>query len=150
MQDQNQQTFRKIPILLILLFIVSAVVLLFTFGAIKYGWLFLKAQQITNAARQGARMAFLPDVPDPNVIKAVINMLAEKNIDVNDNDITITPVNVPVDGQPARPAPDDRPDMDWKEQIIPDDHPNITKIDIWKLQPLPSEASCGRRRDILG
>ena len=95
-------------------------------------------------------MAFLTDVPDPNVIETVINMLAEKNIDVNDNDITITPVNVPVDGQPTRPAPDDRPDMDWKEQIIPDDHPNIAKIDNWKLQPLLSEASCSFKMDYLG
>ncbi len=36
--------------------LVLPILLLVTFGAIKYGWLFLKAQQITNAARHGARI----------------------------------------------------------------------------------------------
>ncbi len=36
-------------------------VLLVMLGAIEYGWLFFNVQQITNAARQGARVAILPD-----------------------------------------------------------------------------------------
>ncbi len=32
------------------------------FGVIEYGWLFLKAEQIANAARNGARQAVLPSV----------------------------------------------------------------------------------------
>ena len=81
--------------------LVLPILILVTFGAIKYGWLFLKAQQITNAARYGARMAALPDVTVPDVKASVINMLAEKNIDANDNDIEILPVDVSVDGHPA-------------------------------------------------
>ena len=128
MQDQNQQAFRKkLPIPLVLLITVGTVVLLFTFGAIKYGWLFLKAQQITNAARQGARMATLPDI---NVIVDIIRQ-QDKPIDLMDS------------------VPDDRPDIDRKEQLIPDDHPDIAKIDNWKLQPLLPEASCSCRMDDL-
>jgi Flp pilus assembly protein TadG len=37
--------------------IVFPVLLLLTLGAIEYGWLFYNIQQITNAARQGARTA---------------------------------------------------------------------------------------------
>ncbi|MHC4438915.1 MAG: TadE/TadG family type IV pilus assembly protein [Planctomycetota bacterium] len=74
--------------------LVLPLLLLVTFGAIKYGWLFLKAQQITNAARNGARMAAMPDVLDPNVKASVINLLATTNIDANDNDIDINPVTV--------------------------------------------------------
>jgi len=81
--------------------LVLPILILVTFGAIKYGWLFLKAQHITNAARQGARMAALPDVPDPNVIESVINILAERNIDANSADIDISSVDVSVDGHPA-------------------------------------------------
>jgi len=39
--------------------LVLPVLLLVTFGAIRYGWFFLKLQQITNAARCGARTAIL-------------------------------------------------------------------------------------------
>ena len=81
--------------------LVLPILILVTFGAIKYGWLFLKAQQITNAARHGARMAALPDVTVPDAKVSVINMLAEKNIDANDNDIDISSVDVSVDGHPA-------------------------------------------------
>ena len=35
--------------------------MLLTMGAIEYGWFFLKQQQITNAARQGARIASTAD-----------------------------------------------------------------------------------------
>ena len=79
--------------------LVLPILLLVTFGAIKYGWLFLKAQQITNAARYGARMAALPDVTDTDVEVSVINLLAEKNIDANDNDIFIEPCDI--NGRPA-------------------------------------------------
>ena len=40
--------------------IVFPILLMLTLGAIEYGWLFLNAQQVTNAARQGARIAILP------------------------------------------------------------------------------------------
>jgi Flp pilus assembly protein TadG len=79
--------------------IVLPIILMVTFGAIKYGWLFLKTQQITNAARNGARMAALPDITDPNVSEMVISMLGKASIDANDSDITITPVSV--EGNPA-------------------------------------------------
>jgi Flp pilus assembly protein TadG len=36
-------------------------VLLVTFGALKYGWIFLKSQQLANCARQVARVAIRPD-----------------------------------------------------------------------------------------
>jgi hypothetical protein len=41
--------------------VVLPLLLMLVLGAIQYGWLFLKAQQIANAARQGARIAILPD-----------------------------------------------------------------------------------------
>lgn len=41
--------------------IVFPVLLLLTLGVIEYGWLFYNVQQITNAARQGARTAAVLD-----------------------------------------------------------------------------------------
>ena len=70
--------------------LVLPLMLLVTFGAIKYGWLFLKAQQITNAARHGARMAVLPDVSDSEVITSVTDVLAGAHIVVSGGEIVIT------------------------------------------------------------
>jgi Flp pilus assembly protein TadG len=41
--------------------IVLSLLMMLTLGALEYGWLFINAQQVTNAARQGARIAILPD-----------------------------------------------------------------------------------------
>jgi hypothetical protein len=51
--------------------VVFPLLLMVTLGALKYGWLFLRAQQITNAARQAARMAILPDA-NLDEVKAAI------------------------------------------------------------------------------
>ena len=40
--------------------LVFPLLLVLTLGVIEYGWMFLKQQQITNAARQGARLAATP------------------------------------------------------------------------------------------
>ena len=40
--------------------VILPLLLLLTFGALKYGWLFFKHQQVTNAARQMARVAIRP------------------------------------------------------------------------------------------
>jgi len=61
-----------------------------TFGAIKYGWLFLKAQQITNAARHGARMVVLPDVGIGDAVASMIDLLSQANITATEDDIAIT------------------------------------------------------------
>ena len=74
--------------------LVFPLLILITFGAIKYGWLFLKAQQITNATRYGARIAILPDATTTGVKTAIIDMLALANISIVPGNITITPVDI--------------------------------------------------------
>lgn len=77
--------------------LVLPILLMLTFGTIKYGWLFLKAQQITNAARYGARMATLPDTNFDDVKTSVIDLLNVVNgIVVNTDEVTITPIVLPV------------------------------------------------------
>ena len=74
--------------------LVFPLLILLTFGAIKYGWLFLKVQQITNATRYGARLAILPDATGDEVKTAIINMMTAANIPVTVDNITITPVDI--------------------------------------------------------
>ena len=74
--------------------IVLPLLLLLTLGGIKYGYLFLKAQQITNAARHGARMAILPGKTTDEVKAIIINMLGNANITVTADDIDFNPGDI--------------------------------------------------------
>jgi Flp pilus assembly protein TadG len=72
--------------------IVLLLLIMVTMGAIRYGWLFLKMQQITNAARQGARLAILPGVTTTNVTDAIDQLMAAAGIGTHS--VTITPGSV--------------------------------------------------------
>jgi len=72
--------------------IVFPLLLILTLGAIQYGWLFLKAQQITNAARQGARIAILPDVTaDDDVYPAIDALMTAAGLGSSGYTRTVTP-----------------------------------------------------------
>jgi Flp pilus assembly protein TadG len=60
--------------------LVFPVLLLLTFGVIHYGWLFLKAQQITNAARHGARVAIRPDATATQVTTEIAILMTDAGI----------------------------------------------------------------------
>ena len=71
--------------------IVFPLLLLVTLGAIRYGWIFLKAQQITNAARMGARTAVLPDADTTQVNAIIDSLMNAANINPDDCTVTISP-----------------------------------------------------------
>jgi len=50
--------------------------MLLTLGAIEYGWLFLKQQQITNAARQAARLASTADATNATVNSQITTLMS--------------------------------------------------------------------------
>ncbi len=61
--------------------IIMALLMMVTLGAIEYGWLFLKAQQLTNATRQAARIAILPDTgAQTRAAAALEEMLTRANL----------------------------------------------------------------------
>ena len=55
--------------------LVLPVLLLVTFGAIRYGWFFIKLQQITNAARCGARAASVYNANHTEVMNIISTLL---------------------------------------------------------------------------
>jgi len=85
--------------------IVLPLLLILVFGVIEYSWMFLKAGQISNAAREGARYAILLDITSleqvttsPSPLVASLN-----NADISMDKVTVsspTGVNVSV-GQPV-------------------------------------------------
>jgi len=76
--------------------LVFPLLLLLTLGGIRYGWLFLKAQQITNAARHGARIAILPGVTvNDDVLPAIQSLMESAGINSGDYSVTISPADFP-------------------------------------------------------
>jgi Flp pilus assembly protein TadG len=74
--------------------IVFPLLLLVTLGCLRYGWLFLKAEQITNAARMGARIGVLPDSTVDTVNAEISNLMIAANINPADCTVTITPLDI--------------------------------------------------------
>ena len=60
--------------------IVLPLLLLLTFGAFKYGWLFFKHQQIINTARQVARVAIRPGDRTTDIMAEFNRQVARCNI----------------------------------------------------------------------
>jgi Flp pilus assembly protein TadG len=52
-----------------------------SFAAMEYGWMFYKQQQITNAARQGARLGAMPNATSAQVTARVDAILTECGFD---------------------------------------------------------------------
>lgn len=57
--------------------LMMPLIILMTFALIKYGWLFVKVQQINNAARHGARVAARADSDDV-LVKSEVRLLMLK------------------------------------------------------------------------
>ncbi len=57
--------------------LMMPLVVLMTFALIKYGWLFVKVQQVNNAARHGARVAARADSND-GLVRDEIDLLMKK------------------------------------------------------------------------
>ncbi len=60
--------------------IVFPLLIVLTFGVIEYGWMFLKAHQITNAARNGCRFAVRPNVTTVDVEAVVAELMTSADI----------------------------------------------------------------------
>ena len=60
--------------------LVFPIILLIVFAIIEYGWLFMKFQHVTNAARAGARVGVRADSTDAEVAAEVGTILSAEGI----------------------------------------------------------------------
>lgn len=60
--------------------LILPVLVLLTFGVIEYGWMFMKAHQITSAAREGARAGARALSSNAEVTAAVTKVLSDAGI----------------------------------------------------------------------
>lgn len=74
--------------------LVFPILLLLTFGVIDYGWMFLKAEQITSAARHGARIAVRADATNADVLTAIDSLLDSAGLSGSGYVVTYTPSDV--------------------------------------------------------
>ena len=74
--------------------IVFPVLLTLTFGACEYGWLMLKAQEVANAARHGARTAAVAEATNDDVLSAVDALMASAGLEGADYTVSVDPVDI--------------------------------------------------------
>ncbi len=73
--------------------VVLPLLLVLILGLLEYGWLLLKAQQITNAARQGARTGARADATAAEVIAAVGDAMSAAGLDSSGYALTLSPAD---------------------------------------------------------
>jgi Flp pilus assembly protein TadG len=74
--------------------LILPILLILTFGMIEYSWMFLKDQNITNAARAGARIAATADGTNAQVTAAVNNLMTSYKLQNTGYTLTTSPANV--------------------------------------------------------
>ncbi len=82
--------------------VVSPLLLTMIFGVIEFGNSFMIRQMLTNAAREGARVAVIQPVADDSAIRSAVRtaMAARGGITIADGDIEITHWCKYADGTP--------------------------------------------------
>ena len=74
--------------------LILPILLILTFGMIEYSWMFLKSQNITNAARAGARIAATADGTNAQVTAQVASLMTSYNLQGTGYTLTTSPANV--------------------------------------------------------
>jgi Flp pilus assembly protein TadG len=74
--------------------LVLLLLIVLTFGAMEYGWMFFRIQQVTNAARNGVRMAVLPDASSGDVQTTVDNMMSGFGVYSGSYSVGVSPSDV--------------------------------------------------------
>ena len=79
---------------LVELAIVLTLVMILTFGVMEYGWMFYQMQQVTAAAREGARDAVVPDATTGDVQATVDGLMASLGLGGSGYTVDISPLNI--------------------------------------------------------
>lgn len=69
-------------------------VCLLLFGMIEYGWIFLKAEELNSAAREGARMAIVQGATSAEVIAKCDAMMTDCGLGGSGYTLTLSPTDI--------------------------------------------------------
>lgn len=73
--------------------LVLVVLLMISFAALEYGWMFTKQGEVTNAARAGARDGVRPFATNNDVLSSIESTLTRTGLNAN-YDVTLEPSDV--------------------------------------------------------
>lgn len=71
--------------------VVAPFLLVFVLGVIEFGRGMMVQQLLTNASREGAREAALPDATVDSVKDKVVTFLADASVKITADDVTVSP-----------------------------------------------------------
>jgi Flp pilus assembly protein TadG len=71
--------------------IVAPIFVLFVFGMIEYGRMVMVQQVLTNATREGARIAVLEGATEDEVVDAVVDYCTSSRVPVSAGDVSVDP-----------------------------------------------------------
>jgi len=94
MIDRRKSQHKRRGAALIEMALVLLLLLTLTFAILEYGWLFLKSHHISNAARQGARVAARPDATQEDVEAAVLAAMTGGGLEDSDYTLITTPEDI--------------------------------------------------------
>jgi len=115
--------------------IIFPILLLITLGAVHFGWLFLKAQQVTHAAREGARAAIRADAVNDDVGAIIEAVMAKAGMPKAQSGYTWTPD--PTDVYGVLPGDPVRVKVEVPGQKVALFHVNLPLLGPWlDLTPL--------------
>jgi Flp pilus assembly protein TadG len=70
---------------------VAPIFVLFVFGMIEYGRMVMVQQVLTNASREGARLAVLDGATQTEVLDAVVDYCTASRVPLDTTNVTLTP-----------------------------------------------------------
>jgi Flp pilus assembly protein TadG len=83
--------------------LVMLLLIVVTFGAMEYGWIFFRMQQVSNVAREAARTAALAGRTNADVTNRVNTLLGQWGLDAGSATVTIYPSTFTT-GNPGDPV----------------------------------------------
>lgn len=84
---------RRAGISLVEVAITVPLLMLVLFGLLEYGWAFLRAQDIQNAARHGARLGVVNGATAAEVTAGVDQLMLDAGLESSGYTITLTPAD---------------------------------------------------------
>lgn len=89
MANLKNRTFRGTATIEMAL--VLPLLMALTFGLIEYGWIFLKLQQVTEAARHAARIGVTADATNGDITNAVAALMDDAGLGASGYEVAISP-----------------------------------------------------------
>lgn len=73
--------------------IVAPIFVLFVFGMLEYGRMVMVQQVLTNASREGARIAVLDGSTQSEVVTTVVDYCSSSRVPITASNVTLTPAD---------------------------------------------------------